>query len=92
MVLKVLIVSDKECNFIWDFKDPLLKEIDLTISCGDLKSEYLRYIVTMTNKPLFYIHGNHDDHYLVDPPFGWPNCDSPVLNQGTNVIATQSGE
>jgi Icc-related predicted phosphoesterase len=35
-------------------------EVDLIISCGDLPYDYLDYIVTMLNKPMYFVHGNHD--------------------------------
>lgn len=72
--MKILVVSDKENDFIWDHFDPeRFKDIELIISCGDLQSSYLSFLVTMINKPLFYVHGNHDTTYLHHPPEG---CDS----------------
>jgi Icc-related predicted phosphoesterase len=35
-------------------------EVDLIISCGDLPYDYLDYIVTVLNKPMYFVHGNHD--------------------------------
>ncbi len=35
-------------------------DVDLIISCGDLPYDYLDYIVTMLNKPMYFVHGNHD--------------------------------
>ena len=40
--MKILAVSDEECAALWDYYVPgRLKEYDLIISCGDLKSDYL---------------------------------------------------
>ena len=36
-------------------------DIDLVISCGDLKADYLSFIATMIAVPVLYVHGNHDD-------------------------------
>ena len=71
--MKILTVSDEECPALWDYYVPgRLKEYDLIISCGDLKAEYLSFLVTMGRSPLLYVHGNHDTHYAVSPPEG---CD-----------------
>ena len=77
--MRILIVSDEESPYIWNRADNFLETIDFTISCGDLKSEYLRFIVTMSNKPLFYIHGNHDTHYLKNEPEGCDCIDDRVI-------------
>ena len=72
--MRVLLVSDTESEYIWDHFDPEpFEEVDLVISCGDLKSEYLSFIATMIKAPVFYVHGNHDAQYEVKPPGG---CDS----------------
>ena len=69
--MKILLVSDEECAFLWDYYKPgMLDDIDLIISCGDLKPEYLRFLVTMGKAPLYYVHGNHDERYANDPPEG----------------------
>lgn len=71
--MKILLVSDIECPSIWDHFNPdKFKGIELIISCGDLRSEYLSFLVTMINAPLYYIHGNHDKRYEEKPPEG---CD-----------------
>ena len=33
------------------------------MSCGDLNSKYLSFLVTMGRAPLVYVHGNHDKGY-----------------------------
>lgn len=35
-------------------------DADLVLGCGDLPYEYLEYVVTVINRPLMYVHGNHD--------------------------------
>ncbi|KYH34036.1 calcineurin-like phosphoesterase superfamily domain protein [Clostridium tepidiprofundi DSM 19306] len=68
---KILLVSDKEDKYIWDYFDKeRFKDIDFIISCGDLKASYLEFLVTMLNVPLFYVHGNHDGNYEQKPPQG----------------------
>lgn len=45
-------------------------DVQLIISCGDMPSAYLEYIVSILNIPLFYVRGNHDEHYQEKPPGG----------------------
>ena len=71
--MKILTVSDEECPALWDYYVPgRLNGYDLIISCGDLKPEYLSFLVTMARCPVLYVHGNHDTHYEKRPPEG---CD-----------------
>ncbi len=71
--MKILAVSDQESPTLWDYyKDGCLKEYDLILSCGDLKAEYLSFLVTMARCPVLYVHGNHDTSYDRKPPLG---CD-----------------
>ncbi len=71
--MKILLVSDKECPYYWDYYQPgRLDEFDLMISCGDLSASYLSFLVTMGRSPLLYVHGNHDVRYETAPPEG---CD-----------------
>ena len=71
--MKLLLVSDKESAYYWDYYQPgRLDGIDLILSCGDLKSNYLSFLVTMGRARLLYVHGNHDQTYDQHPPEG---CD-----------------
>lgn len=69
--MRILVLSDHECPALWDYFDKKkLEGIDLIISCGDLKPEYLSFLVTFTSAPVLYIHGNHDECYARTPPEG----------------------
>ena len=69
--MKILVVSDRESEYLWDYYQPgRLDGIDLILSCGDLHSQYLSFLVTMGRMPLLYVHGNHDKTYDVHPPEG----------------------
>ena len=71
--MKLLLISDQESAALWDYYQPgRLNGSDLIISCGDLKPEYLRFLVTMGRAPVLYVHGNHDGSYEENPPEG---CD-----------------
>lgn len=78
--MKILLVSDREEPYIWDYFDrERFKDIDTILSCGDLKNEYLSFLVTMINAPLFYVPGNHNTGYLKNPPEGCVSADDTVV-------------
>ena len=78
--MKILIVSDEECPALWDYYVPgKLSEYDLIISCGDLKADYLSFLVTMAKCPVLYVHGNHDTGYDRHPPEGCDCIDDKVV-------------
>lgn len=58
--MKVLAISDVELDIIYS---PMItrrfKDIDLVIGCGDLPYYYLEYVISMLNRPLYYVRGNH---------------------------------
>ena len=86
--MKILAVSDIESKLLWDFYDRKLTEgVSLIISCGDLKKEYLEFLVTMVNCPLLYVRGNHDERYHTSPPEGC-ECieDTLVTIQGVRIL------
>ena len=69
--MKILVIADEESQKIWDFfRKEDYADIDLVISCGDLKADYLSFIATMIAVPVLYVHGNHDDKYERKPPEG----------------------
>ena len=86
--MKLLLLSDHESPYLWDYYQPgRLAEYDLILSCGDLKSQYLSFIVTMARCPLLYVHGNHDTHYKQDPPFGCDCLDDQlVVYNGVRIL------
>lgn len=69
--MRILAVADEEARYLYDFYQPgRLAEFDLILSSGDLRKEYLEFLVTMARCPVVYVCGNHDDHYDVTPPEG----------------------
>ena len=76
----LLCVSDEENQLLWSQGGvSKLKGYDLILSSGDLKSEYLEYLVTISNKPVLYVHGNHDEHYDKKEPSGCICIDDDVF-------------
>ncbi|MBQ7001300.1 MAG: metallophosphoesterase family protein [Oscillospiraceae bacterium] len=78
--MKILTISDEECPALWDHYIPgRLDGYDLIISCGDLNSQYLSFLVTMAKCPVLYVHGNHDTGYLDRPPEGCDCIDGHIV-------------
>lgn len=86
--MKLLLISDYECPFLWDYCQPQrLKEYDLIIACGDLKANYLSFLVTMARCPLLYVHGNHDTTYAQNPPEGCDCIDDRLVTvNGVRIL------
>ena len=71
--MHILVVADEPEKALWDYyryQPQRLKSADLILSCGDLKPQYLEFMVTFANCPLLYVHGNHDEIYDSRPPEG----------------------
>ncbi len=69
--MKILVLADIESKSLWDFfEKEKLEGIDLILSCGDLKPQYLEFLATFAKVPILYVHGNHDDCYETTPPDG----------------------
>ena len=78
--MKILCLADEVCTALWDYYTPgKLAEYDLILSSGDLKAEYLSFLVTMARCPLLYVHGNHDDSYRENPPEGCDCVDDKIV-------------
>ena len=77
--MRILVVADEECRYFWDYYQPgRLKEFDLILSCGDLKPEYLSFLVTMARAPVLYVHGR----YETNPPEGCECIEDMVYRYG----------
>ena len=81
--MKILLISDTEERSLWDNWNEAtaerLADVDLILSAGDLKAEYLEFLVTMLNVPLVYVRGNHDGMYDENPPEGCEDADGRLV-------------
>lgn len=86
--MKILAISDEEAPGLWEYYTPgKLKDFDLILSCGDLKADYLSFLVTMGRAPVLYVHGNHDKGYEKYPPLGCDCIDGKLVKcKGLRIL------
>ncbi len=86
--MKILVLSDVESKYYWDyFSKDKLDGIDLIISCGDLKPEYLSFLATYAKVPILYVYGNHDDCYDENPPDGCISIEDRIyVYKGVRIL------
>jgi hypothetical protein len=59
--MKVLCVADHVDPFIYSAGlKSRFADVDLVISAGDLRFDYYDFIVSVLNKPLYFVFGNHE--------------------------------
>jgi uncharacterized protein len=59
--MKILCVSDQIDPLVYSLSmKERFKDVDFVLSAGDLPPEYLSFIVSFLNKPLFFVEGNHE--------------------------------
>lgn len=94
--MKFLAVSDQVVERMYTLvAEGQFNDIDLLFGCGDLPYEYLEYIVTLVNKPLYYVPGNHDPVYSLKDQRsfaeGGENIDCKAINHKGLLIAGLGG-
>lgn len=81
--MRVLAVSDVPAPRYFDYYTPgCLKGFGCILACGDLPREYLEFLVTMADCPLFYVPGNHDESFSRTPPEGCVCADGRIVTCG----------
>ena len=77
--MKILVIADSEEAFLWDYYNRSRTEgVELILSCGDLKPEYLEFLATMVNVPVLFVRGNHDGVYDIRYPEGCIDIDDMI--------------
>lgn len=86
--MNIMAVSDTESKALWDhYNSNKITNTDLLLSCGDLDPNYLSFLVTCTNLPLLYVHGNHDDNYKNPDPDGCICIDDKIyVHEGIRIL------
>jgi len=91
--MRVLTVSDEVVDLL---HGPAItrvaRDVDMVVSCGDLPADYLEFIVSMLNVPLYFVMGNHggggnDKVY----PDGCENIDMRVVEYKGLLLAGLEG-
>jgi Icc-related predicted phosphoesterase len=97
--MKILALSDEVVDFVYS---PRVKDrfgdVDLVIGCGDLPFYYLEFVVTILNKPVYFVPGNHDarnqymaDGRIINHAEGCVNLDQAVTQEGALLLAGLGG-
>jgi Icc-related predicted phosphoesterase len=91
--MRVLIISDKVVDLLHGAAlAQHARGVELVLSCGDLPADYLEFIVSVLNVPLFYVMGNHgSDGGEKAFPDGCENLDGRVLEHKGLLIAGLEG-
>lgn len=59
--MNILCLADEEDPFFYEYyQKGRFDNYDLIISCGDIKKDYLEFIMTMSNRKTLFVYGNHD--------------------------------
>lgn len=62
--MKILCISDNITPVIYSNKiKSRFSDVELVLSAGDINLEYYEFIVSMLNKPLLFVFGNHNLKY-----------------------------
>ena len=88
LLMKILVLADVESKYLWDyFEKEKLEGIDLILSAGDLKPQYLSFLASFTKVPVLYVHGNHDDCYDTQPPDGCIDIENKIyVYKGVRIM------
>jgi Icc-related predicted phosphoesterase len=80
--MKILCVSDQIDPLVYSNSiKTRFADVDMILCAGDLHMEYLDFIVSNLNKPLFFVLGNHHTKVMTDDGF----CCLDNMNIGSKV-------
>jgi uncharacterized protein len=98
--MRVLAISDKVEPILYSGAIcQRVGDVDLILSCGDLPFYYIEYIVSMLNKPCYYVFGNHGreieyqggDWRKKYAPMGAENLHQRTACEGSLLLAGLEG-
>ncbi len=85
---KFLCVADIDIlkNMSIDAMQEKFKDIDFIMSAGDVSNYYLDYLVSVLNRDMIYVNGNHVYHKDYPIPFA-KNIDGKIINyKGLRIL------
>lgn len=93
MAMRVLTVSDVVVESLQSLAlGQIARGVALVLACGDLPADYLEYLVSILNVPLFYVMGNHGgDGGAKIFPEGCENIDGRAVEYQGLLIAGLEG-
>jgi Icc-related predicted phosphoesterase len=101
--MRALVISDKVEPILYG---PAINDrvgaVDLILSCGDLPFYYIEYIISMVNRPAYYVMGNHGREFEYQSgkgdawnqqtaPLGAVNLHARTANAGGLLLAGLEG-
>jgi len=90
--MKILCVSDQIDPLIYTNSiKQRFTDVDLVLSAGDLPLDYLDFIISTLNKPLFFIMGNHHTDESEDNSHGATYIDLKVKREAGLIVAGLGG-
>jgi len=93
--MKILCVSDQIDPLVYSNSIKTRFEyVDIILSAGNLPLDYLDYIVTNLNKPLFFVYGNHHAEGMAGndkDSFGSMHLGSRVRTENGLIVAGLGG-
>jgi Icc-related predicted phosphoesterase len=100
LTMRVLAISDKVEPIL--YSPAICKrvgDVDLIVSCGDLPFYYIEYVVSMVNRPCYYVFGNHGreieyqggNWYQKTEPLGAENLHMHTAREGQLLLAGLEG-
>lgn len=86
--MKILSVSDRVEPFLYPhFDEDRFRDIELILSCGDVPQEYISFLTTRLNIPLYYVRGNHDVRTDGYDPGGCIDLDGHIaVHRGLRIM------
>jgi Icc-related predicted phosphoesterase len=90
--MKILCVSDQIDPLIYTTTiKQRFADVDLVLSAGDIPMDYLDFIISTLNKPLFFVPGNHHTGGFDGYSHGAVCIDSKVKREAKLIVAGLGG-
>lgn len=97
--MKILALSDEVVDFIYSTRVvERFGDVDMVLGCGDLPFYYLEFVVSILNKPVYFVPGNHDarsqflsDGRIVSQAEGCVNLDRDTAVERGILLAGLGG-
>ncbi|MCB9148379.1 MAG: metallophosphoesterase family protein [Caldilineaceae bacterium] len=88
--MRVLVVSDKVEPILYSGAvQERVGAVDMVLSCGDLPFYYIEYLVSMLNRPTYYVFGNHTSE--VEYHGQWEGKSAPHGAENLHMRSVQEG-